>query len=424
MKFFNNFSFRKLLYNKKFAITLSILAAFVFWLVIVLDQNPEREEVIRDVPIEISTEGTVWGDQGLEVINDITQKATVSVHGPNYIVSSLKNEDVKIVADLSPLNGAGNYTISLSAVRNSDVNGYSFVSISPSTVSVQFDYIESKEFTVIPKVEGYNRVDGLTYDDAVVANAEEEKLLVKGPRSVVSKISSVIAYAYTEKRLSTTTSFESELQFLDADGKEVDVRKLVINKDNIMVSVPVSKTKTFKFIPTFINAPNQNVIKALNERVVCDVSEFTVAGAPDVIDSLTNVEFTPIDVTKITSKSSNQTFEVKPNLPNGVRITDGIEAANVSFNLNGFTVKKIKINNFDSADTLAKDLTVSYPNDCSVEVCGDKAIINALSTDVYYLSLDLSNVNKGESMVKAIVKTMNNSVVWQTAVCEIKVVVK
>ena len=147
MKFFNNFSFRKLLYNKKFAISLSILVAFIFWLGIVLDQNPEREEVIRDVPIEISTEGTVWGDQGLEVINEITQKATVYVHGPNYIVSSLKNEDVKIVADLSSLNGAGNYSIAISAVRNSDVSGYSFVSVSPSTVSVQFDYIESREFS-------------------------------------------------------------------------------------------------------------------------------------------------------------------------------------------------------------------------------------------------------------------------------------
>lgn len=424
MKFFNNFSFRKLLYNKKFAISLSILVAFIFWLGIVLDQNPEREEVIRDVPIEISTEGTVWGDQGLEVINEITQKATVYVHGPNYIVSSLKNEDVKIVADLSSLNGAGNYSIAISAVRNSDVSGYSFVSVSPSTVSVQFDYIESREFTVLPKVEGYNRVDGLIYDDAVVANSDDERLTVKGPRNIVSKIDSVVAYAYTDKKLSTTTTFESKFQFFDADGKTIDASSLDINKDNIMVSVPVSKTKTFKFIPSFVNAPNQNVVKALNEHFISDVTEFTVAGAPDVIDSLNGVEFTPIDVNKITSKNTSQTFEVKPILPNGVRITDGIEAANVSFDLAGFAVKKIKITNFDAGNTLEQGLSVSYPNEISVEVCGEKSVVNNLSVNEYYLSLDLSNVNKGETIVKAILKTTNNSVVWQTTVCEIKVAIK
>ncbi len=424
MKFFKDFSFRKLLYNKKFAVTLSILVAFIFWLVIVLDQNPEREETIRDIPIEITTAGTVWGDQGLEVINNISQKATVYVHGPNYIVSSLNSNDIKIVPDLSAVNGAGNYSIALSAVRNSDVGGYSFISVTPSSVSVQFDYIESKEFTIQPNVEGYNRVDGLTYDNAVVANSDEEKLTVKGPRSVVSKIYSVVAYAYTEKKLSTTTSFEGELQFYDVDGKTVDISKLEISKDKIMISVPVSKTKTFKFTPNYINAPNQNVIKALNERFISDVSEFTVAGAPDVIDSITSVEFTPIDVTKISTKTANQIFEVKPNLPNGVRITDGIESANVSFNLNGFSVKNIKVKNFDAGNSLPQGLNVNYPNEISVEVCGEKSVINSLNSNDYYFALDLSNINKGESIVKAIVKTTNNSVVWQTAVCEIKVVVK
>ena len=135
MKLFNDFSFRKLLFNRKFSIALSIIVAFIFWLVIVIEQNPERTQTLNNIPIEVTTQGTIWGDQGLEVVNDITQKATVTVYGPNYIVSSLKSDDVKIRADLSSVNGAGTYTISLSAVRDSSTSGYSFTHISPYTIT-------------------------------------------------------------------------------------------------------------------------------------------------------------------------------------------------------------------------------------------------------------------------------------------------
>lgn len=424
MKIFENFSFRKLLYNKKIAILLSVIAAFVFWLIIVIDQNPEREQTFNNLPIEISTEGTVWGDQGLEVVNEINQKASVTVFGPNYIVSSLKSDDIEISADLSAVNGAGDYTINLTAVKNSDKTGYSFISISPSTITVKFDYFDKKEFTITPKVEGYERVEGFVYDDAVVANAGEQTVSVKGPRSVVSKISSVIAYAFTNKEFDTTTTFDGSLKFIDSDGREIDTRKLDISLESVKVSVPVSKTKTLKFVPSYTNIPNSAVVQTLNTCYSADIKTFTIAGAPELIDSINNIEFTPIDVTKITSKNSKNVFEVKPILPSGVRITDGFETVSVSYNMSSFAVKKIQITRFDDENTLENGLTADYSNEIYVEVCGKKSVLNAVSDKDYYLSVDLSNATKGESLVKATVKNTKDSSVWQTSVCEIKVVIR
>lgn len=424
MKFFQNFSFRKLLYNKKFTVTFSIVVAFIFWLIIVIDQNPEREQTFSNLPIEITTEGTVWEDQGLEVVNDITQKASVTVFGPNYIVSSLKAEDIKIRADISTVNGAGNFTINLSAVRNSDVSGYSFLSVSPSAITVQFDYFDTKEFTITPKVDGYQTVEGFSYDDAVIANAGEEKITVKGPRNIVSKINSVVAYAFTDKKIDTTTTFDASLKFLDANGAELSTSNLELASETVKISLPVSKTKVITFTPSFVNAPNQSVIDALIAVCRSDVDKFTIAGPPEVIDTIDKLDFTPIDVTKITTGNSNLTFEVKPILPNGVRITDGIDVATVSFDLSNYTVKKVKVSNFSDEGTLPNGLSVTYANEISVEVCGLKTALNSLSSNDYYLFVDLSNATKGESLVKAILKTKNNANVWQTVSCEIKVVIK
>ncbi len=424
MNLFKNFSLRKLLYNKKFAVVISIIAAFVFWLVIVIDQNPEREQTFNNLPIEISTEGTIWGEQGLEVVSEISQTASVTVYGPNYIVSSLKADDIKINADLSSVDGSGTYTINLSAVRNSSESGYSFVSITPASVTVRFDYYDEKSFVVTPVVEGYGRVEGLTYDDEVVANAEDANIIVRGPRNDVSEIASVVAYANTNKQLSTTTTFNGEIILLDSDGNELDKSKYNISAENIKVSVPVSKTKVVRFSPSYTNMWNDNIAKTLDRCWNADIETFTVAGPPEVIDALQTIKFTPIDVTKLSPKNNTNVFELLPILPNGVRITDGIETVTVTYNLSDFDVKRIKISEFNDENTLSAGMSASYSKYVYVEVCGRKSVLASLQSTDCYLSVDLSGLAVGESLVNATVKTKSNAVIWQVVPCEITVTLR
>ena len=373
MKIKSNFSLRKLLFDKRFAIAISIVAAFVFWIAISVDQNPEREQTFSNIPIEVSTQGTIWGDQGLEVVNEIKQKASVTVYGPNYIVSSLKSSDIKINADLSLVNGSGTYTLNLTAVRNSNRSGYSFVDITPSSIVVQFDYFDTKTFVVDPVVEGYTRVEGLTYDDEVVANANEANISISGPRNLVSKIESVVAYASTNQKLETTTVFDGEIKLLDSNGKELNKSGFNISAETVKISVPVSKTKLIKFKPSYSNLWDSSISNALNGYWKADIDTFTIAGPPEVIDNLDAIEFTPIDITKISPKNTSNVFEVKPILPNGVRITDGIEAVTVTYDLSDFAVKRIKVTKFTDDNTLPKGMSVSYANYIYVEVCGKKS---------------------------------------------------
>ena len=80
IKLMNNFSLRKLLYNRKFTIPFSIFIAFVFWLIITTNQNPIRQQTFSDVPITINLENTVAGENGMDIVSDISnQKFSVTV---------------------------------------------------------------------------------------------------------------------------------------------------------------------------------------------------------------------------------------------------------------------------------------------------------------------------------------------------------
>ena len=93
------FSLKKLLYNKRFTIPLSLITAFALWLVIMIKQNPDIDRTFTDIPININLENTFASENGMEIIGDISsQKYTVTIKGPSYVVSALQSGDFYVYA--------------------------------------------------------------------------------------------------------------------------------------------------------------------------------------------------------------------------------------------------------------------------------------------------------------------------------------
>ena len=156
-----NFSLRKLLYNKRFTIPFSLITAFALWLIIMINQNPERERTFTDIPVNINLENTFAAENKMEIIGDISeQRSMVTINGPSYVVSALKPTDFYVYASAAAINAPGEYQLEVSGSKNTAVSDYEIVSISPSTVNVNFDYIDTKEFTVKAKAEGASAVEG------------------------------------------------------------------------------------------------------------------------------------------------------------------------------------------------------------------------------------------------------------------------
>lgn len=423
--------------NKKIAIAFSVILSFSIWLSVMINQNPVREQVFSDVTANITIDNTAAGDLGLGIVSDITsQKFTVTVSGPNYVVSSLTGDDFVISADITGVNSAGSHTLTLFGNRNSSKSGYSFKSISPSTIDVVFDYIDSKSFSLTPKLIGVSATEGLVAETPVISNSEQNTLTVKGPRATIQKIASAGTYAEVNKALSETQTFDSDIVLYDADGEilyrytngtvfdtqgnSVANNYLSLSFTTVKVTQLISKKATLPTKVTFSNMPSGISVNDISYTI--DHSSLSVIGTPDVVSQMQYVELSPIDFSGI-SPTSNK-FEVSAVLNDGVRLLDSIEYFTVTVNTSDYSEKTFAVNNIkciglDKKYTVTSDSIIK-----NVKICGPNSSISAIKQSDLYAIADLTDKSTGSYTVEVAIKSEKYNNIWQLGTYSIAVSIK
>ncbi len=421
------FNIGRLFANKKFAIVFSLILSFAIWLSVMINQNPIREQVFTDVTANISIDNTAASDMGLGIVSDISSvKFTVTVSGPNYIVSSLSSDDFILSADVSEVNSVGVHTLSVYGNRNSSKTGYTFKSISPATIDVKFDYIDSKDLTLVPKLIGVSAEDGLVAETPVVSNNDQSVLTVKGPRSTIEKIASAGTYFEVNKTLSSTQTFDSQIVLYDEngdvlyqylpDGSVIDGSKNTVQNNylslsftSVKVTQPISKKATLPVKVVFNNLPAS--MSASDIYCTVDHRTVTVIGTPDVIAELQEVTLSPIDFNEVSTTSNK--FEVSASLKDGVRLFDSIDFFTVTIDTSEFADKSLAINNIkctglDSALTVKSDSAIK-----NVKICGPKKVISEITAADLYAVADLSDKSAGSYTVSVTIKSDKYNDIWQ-----------
>ena len=404
-----NFSLRRLLYNRRFTIPFSLITAFIFWLIIMISQNPDIDRTFTDIPLNITLDNTYAAENHMEIIGDVSaQKFTVTINGPSYVVSALKASDFYVYASAAAINSPGEYQLEVSGARNTAVTDYNIVSINPPTVSLYFDYVDTKEFTITAKADGAAAIDGLVAETPVVSGTENDTITIKGPRTVMNKIDSVVAYAAVNKTLSESATYDAEIQLFDEDGNKIDKTNLTLSETAVKVTVPISKTKTVPVVADFTKLPSGISKSSISYKV--DHDSVTVIGTPDAIDKITQVTLSPIDITTISAGSNRA--EVSAKLPDGVRILDSIEHFTVTVDTSGFSEKTLNISDVRYSG-LSSGLKAATDNVIrNVKICGPKAVISRLKNSEVYATVDLSDKAAGEHTVTVTVRSVQNNI-WQ-----------
>ncbi|MBQ3816954.1 MAG: hypothetical protein II802_01630 [Clostridia bacterium] len=410
MKTINNFSLKRLLYNKRFTVTLSCFLAFVFWLIIMINQNPVREQTFTDIPVNITLDNTVASENGMGIVGDLSaKKFSVTVSGPNYIVSSLKTEDFALYASAAEVREPGEYKLEVVGMRNSSKSGYTFASISPQTVDVVFDYIDTKAYTVTPKLIGVGASEGLVAETAVVSGTDSDTITIKGPRTVMDTIDSVVAYAEVNKTLSSSQTYDAQIIIYDKDGNEVNQENLTLSASTVKVSVPISKKATVRVKPQFSSLPSG--ISASSIKYSLSSSTVTIIGTPDVITSISEISLSPIDFTNVSVE--NNSFDVQASLPEGVKILDSAEYFTVTIDTSGYAEKTFNVSEFKFSNLTSGLTAKSASSIKNVTICGPEEVISQIKYSDIYAQVDLSDKSAGEHTVDAVIKSDTYKNIWQ-----------
>ena len=416
-----------LLYNKKFTVGLSLVLAFALWLGIAMVENPVRQQTFTDISALVTLEGTAAADLGLGIISDVaSQRFSVTVSGPNYIVSSLKAEDFSLSASTIDINSAGTFNLEVTATSNSSKSGYTVTSISPSSIDVTVDFIETKEFTIIPKLIGVSASEGLVAETPVISDSQQSTVTVKGPRSTIEKIATVGSYAEVNDTLSTSQTFNSDVVLYDsndkilyrytADGTVYDANQNIVTNSyltlsftNVKVTQPISKRKTVNCKAVFSNLPagmtDEDVKYKLNQNKV------TVIGTPEIVDKIENVSLSPIDFREVSTTASS--FEVSASLPDGVKFLENIEDVFiVNIDVSGYAETILEIKNIRCLG-LDSDLKAKTDKSIRVKLCGPQNVIKNIKASDLFAVIDLTDKTAGDYTVEAVIKSDLYDNVWQ-----------
>lgn len=416
-----------LLYNKKFNIVLSVVLAFALWLGIAMIENPVRQQTFTDIGASVTLEGTAAADLGLGIISDVaSQRFSVTISGPNYIVSSLKAEDFSLSASTIEINSAGTFNLEVAATSNSNKSGFTITSISPSTIDVAVDFIDTKEFTIVPKLIGVSASEGLVAETPVISDSQQSTVTVRGPRSTIEKIATVGTYAEVNDTLSTSQTFNSDVVLYDnndnvlyrytADGTVYDANQNIVTNSylslsftNVKVTQPISKRKTVNCKAVFSNLPAGMTDKDVKYKL--SQSKVTVIGTPEIVDKIENISLSPIDFRTVSTTASS--FEVSASLPDGVKFLENIEDVFiVDIDVSGYAETTLEIKNIRCLG-LDGDLKAKTDKSIRVKLCGPANIIKNIKASDLFAVIDLTDKTAGDYTVEAVVKSDVYDNVWQ-----------
>ncbi len=416
-----------LVYNKKFTIILSIIVAFSLWLGIAMFENPIREQIFTDISAIVSIDNTFADENGaLGIVSDVSSnKFTVTVSGSNRVVSSLKSEDISLYASTVDVDKPGTFELEIKSTNESNKSGYEIISIEPKTITVSFDYIDSKEFEIVPKLIGVSASEGLIAETPVVSDSQQSKITIKGPRTIMERIASVGTIAEVNRTLSKSQTFNSDIVLYDAEGEPIyrftsdgtvyDPSNNIVTNSNLTLSFtsvkvtqPISKKKTVNCKLEFTNLPegmSENDI-----RYTINHNQVTIIGTPEIVDNLEIVSLSPIDFKMISA--SNNKFELSAVLPDGVKILDNINVFEVEIDVSNYSEKELVITDIHCTNT-GDGLGSRTDNSIRIKICGPADIIRDITANDVYIVLDLTDKKAGEHTIEVVLKSDKYDNIWQ-----------
>lgn len=415
-------NFKKLFDNNKFLKVISILIGIIAWVVVSVIINPNTEQVIKDIPIQIDMQGSTASTLGLDVIEGQNQKTNIIVQGKRYKVGGLKHDD--FIAKVIPNNvtTAGEYEFDVRVSKKNEDSDYEIKNVINNKIKVKFDVVISKTFPLEAEITGYKAEKGYIIEKAT---AVEKEIKVKGPKPYIDKISKLVIKSNGKDRQNLKESLivNGELFVYEENGSQIDNKYLEFSTSNFDISIPIYVEKVLKLDIKFSNVPEGFDISKIKYSL--STKELNVAMSTDVSDKLNEFTVATIDFRKI-DIGSVFTFDLA--LPPSILNRSDVNKLIVTFDSEGLSSTTLSTNNINLINILENysnykiEVKTKIIND--IKIVGEKDIISSLTNSDIVANVDLSEIQVQNGQFKAPVKIIipNKDLVW--AIGEYSVIIE
>jgi len=365
--------------TKDFTIKLlSLVLAFLLWLYVMGEENPEIPYDINNVPVKLIN-SDILEKKGLIILDEKNYTVNVKIRGRRSDVLNIAAQNISAFADLSRVNSKGTNVIPVT-VEGLPRN-VSLVSINPPEIKVEIDKIEKTQMPVAVKIIG-NVMEGYAMQSAVPTPGE---VLVIGPESKVNLIKNVIAgvnVSYKKGDIKISVPVVA----VDREGKEV--KGVTITPNLVEVYVSVNKSIRVPVVPKIFGKPMEgymiSLINVLPEYVY-------ITGDEIVLNTIKSISTKQID---ISGKNEPVTESVPFDLPDGVKLVKSDINAKVYVDIQKIATKEIAISNIDIRGAEEKNVVIQNP-ELVVTVAGPESVVNGAKASDFNAYIDVTNLPTG-----------------------------
>ena len=389
---------------------LAFLAAGLLWLIVVNIDDPIMDQNFSNIPVTvINTEVLASEDspKTYQILDD-TQNVTVTVKAKRSVLSKLSANDITAVADMKELTLETQVPIEVTVKNYKVADAYA----TPRNMQVKLEDEETKKFPIVPKTTGTVR-DGYVLGQI---EAMPEKVSIRGPKSVIDKISKVEA-TVSVSGLSKTSTLESELKLYDEDNNEIDQNLLSNNlgTEGVDIHVELLRTKNvpLNFDTSAIHAANGYEFS----NIKYEPKEISVSGDVDKLQQLSEIQIPASALAMENLKEKTEkVIDVSDYLPDGIVLADenaNSVAVTILIEKDGTKSFEVSVGSI-SVLNLDSDLSINYEfaDALDIQIRGPEDALNKIDIDKS-VSIDLQNIRNPELIMFQFRYHFRNIVRWR-----------
>lgn len=217
---------------------LSLLIAFIVWLIIINIEDPAIVGNFEGIPVTIINESAL---DEIDKVYDVVSGSVVDmeVKGKRSVIENLSRSDFVATANLEELSIVNAMEIKVSVPKYG--NQVEIIDQSVSTMEISIEDLVTEQFRV-DIVEIGTVKEGYYVDEKT---ASPNIVQVKGAESVISKIKEVVVEVNVSGADETFTVTE-EQQVYDYNGTLIEPSKMEMNYNEFNITVNLLETKTVK----------------------------------------------------------------------------------------------------------------------------------------------------------------------------------
>jgi YbbR domain-containing protein len=314
----------------------------------------------------------------------------------NYEIGAYTANDLVATVNLDSVNREGTYELEIDVKSAHSADKCTIVSVTPDTVEVKFDHIDSTKFPVSVSAPNVSAADGFTLKESTVAPEEIE---VEGPEDELERIDKVVAVYADSLTLSEDTTVSTDsLLFYDADDNLLDSTNYTLSNKKVDISFSVYRKVTATVKADFTGVPPD-----------FDLSSLPYTISPNSLQIITpQLDGSPTEEIKLNSISlyeitSGKTFKyaIDDLLSSGEINQSGIDQVDVSFDLSDYEQKTFSLPasqiTFINMPT-GKEVEIDVNKLTNVTIFGPKSVMEDLEVSDLTAQIDLSDVSANGSV--------------------------